>query len=201
MKISKSSKATNYRKIYESHFGSIPTDEFGRSYEIHHIDGNHSNNDINNLKAVTIQDHYDLHYQQGDYQACVAIAIRMRLTPDVISSLASLANKSKVVNGTHHWLSKKHSENTRYLNNKRYAEGNHPVQQPKEIERIKSFVENNEHHWQSAKHRESTTRRNLERVANGTHPSQIKRTCEHCGTTCGLPVYGRLHGDKCRRRA
>ena len=52
----------NYRKIYEDHYGQIPLDEEGRSYDIHHIDGNHNNNDISNLKAVTIQEHYDIHY-------------------------------------------------------------------------------------------------------------------------------------------
>ena len=37
-----------HRKIYEQYHGiKIPKD-----MEIHHIDGNHSNNDINNLKLV-----------------------------------------------------------------------------------------------------------------------------------------------------
>jgi hypothetical protein len=31
----------NYRKIYENHNGIIPKDSDGRTYEIHHIDGNH----------------------------------------------------------------------------------------------------------------------------------------------------------------
>ena len=43
-----------YRKIYENHYGTIPKDENGRSYEIHHIDVNHSNNDLHNLKLVSI---------------------------------------------------------------------------------------------------------------------------------------------------
>ena len=55
-----------YRKIYESHNGPIPKEDNGRSYEIHHIDGNHFNNDPSNLKAVSIQEHYDIHYSQGD---------------------------------------------------------------------------------------------------------------------------------------
>ena len=32
-----------HRKIYQEKFGPIPKDEKGRSYEIHHIDGNHKN--------------------------------------------------------------------------------------------------------------------------------------------------------------
>jgi hypothetical protein len=33
-----------YRKIYEQNYGHIPKDSAGRTYEIHHIDGNHKNN-------------------------------------------------------------------------------------------------------------------------------------------------------------
>ena len=31
---------TNYRKIYEKVYGPIPREDNGRSFEIHHIDGN-----------------------------------------------------------------------------------------------------------------------------------------------------------------
>ena len=43
----------NYRKIWEQHFGPIPRDQDGRSYEIHHIDGNRSNNNIEKLPIST----------------------------------------------------------------------------------------------------------------------------------------------------
>lgn len=55
-----------YRKIWESYYGPIPTDSNGRSYEIHHIDGNRNNNDISNLKCLSIKEHYNVHYQQQD---------------------------------------------------------------------------------------------------------------------------------------
>lgn len=77
----------HHRKIWETHFGAIPKDKFGRTYEIHHIDGNHSNNDINNLKCVSIQEHYDMHYNQGDYGACVLIAKRMSLPTTYLSDI------------------------------------------------------------------------------------------------------------------
>lgn len=48
-------KTDDYRKIYENHSGSIP-----KGYEIHHIDGNHSNNIPSNLMAVTAEEHYNL---------------------------------------------------------------------------------------------------------------------------------------------
>ena len=66
-----------YRKIWESINGPIPKDQNGKSYEIHHIDGDRTNNHISNLRLVTMQEHYEIHYNQGDYGACQAIAMRM----------------------------------------------------------------------------------------------------------------------------
>lgn len=94
----------NYRKIYEQHYGPIPKDDNGRSYEIHHIDGNHYNNDISNLKCVSIQEHYNIHYSQGDYKACLLISRAMTISLEEKSKLASLAAKKAIDNGTHHFL-------------------------------------------------------------------------------------------------
>lgn len=91
----------NYRKIYENHYGPIPKDEIGRSYEIHHIDGNHSNNDPTNLKCVSMQEHYDIHYSQGDHYACLRIAEKLKLSNEEISNLATMNNLKRVKNGTH----------------------------------------------------------------------------------------------------
>lgn len=76
-----------YRKIWEDHFGKIPKDIDGRTYEIHHKDGNNKNNSIENLLCISIKEHYKIHYEQGDYGACVMIAKRMNLPPDYISSI------------------------------------------------------------------------------------------------------------------
>lgn len=77
----------HYRKIWETTNGTIPKDEFGRSYEIHHKDGNRENNELENLICVTIQEHYDIHYKQGDYGACVMIAKRMDMPPEYLSEI------------------------------------------------------------------------------------------------------------------
>lgn len=77
----------NYRKIWKNHYGPIPKDKNGRSYEIHHKDGNHKNNEISNLSLLTIEEHYDIHYSQGDWGACVCIAKRMKLSPEYISDI------------------------------------------------------------------------------------------------------------------
>ena len=78
-----------HRLIWESVNGPIPKDLQGRSYEIHHIDGNHNNNDISNLQLVTIQEHYDIHSLQEDWNACVLIGLRLDKTPEEISKLNS----------------------------------------------------------------------------------------------------------------
>ena len=65
------------RNIWLQHHEYIPKDVNGKSYEIHHIDGNHENNDINNLLAIPINMHYEIHYLQNDYLACNLIAERI----------------------------------------------------------------------------------------------------------------------------
>ena len=90
-----------YRKIWESINGPIPKDQNGKSYEIHHIDGDRTNNHISNLRLVTMQEHYEIHYNQGDYGACQAIAMRMNLMVDDLSEKCSKLAKLRVLNGTH----------------------------------------------------------------------------------------------------
>lgn len=77
----------NYRKLWESHNGPIPKDSEGFSYEIHHIDGNHSNNDINNLSLLTIREHLDIHLKQEDWFAAALIAKRIGMGPEYSSNL------------------------------------------------------------------------------------------------------------------
>lgn len=76
-----------HRKLWENIHGKIPVDVNGRTYEIHHLDGNHNNNDIENLACLSIDDHYKIHYDNGDYGACVMIAKRMLVSPEFISNI------------------------------------------------------------------------------------------------------------------
>lgn len=84
---------SDYRKIWEESNGQIPVDEGSRSYEIHHINGNREDNRLENLRCVSIQEHYDIHLSQGDYGAAAAIAARMKVSPEELSRLSSLAGK------------------------------------------------------------------------------------------------------------
>lgn len=103
-----------YRKIWESHNGPIPVDEDGRSYEIHHKDGNHANNDIKNLVCVSIKEHYDIHFTQGDYAACHLIAKRMAKTSDELSKIVSDLNKKRT-GEKNPFYGKKHTKETKEI--------------------------------------------------------------------------------------
>lgn len=116
-------KATaNYRKIWSDHFGPIPKDEFNRSYEIHHIDGNRSNNDISNLQCVTLREHYDIHASQGDWGACLKIAHRAGISPEEHSAAATAHNINRVANGTHPFMTREDGTN---IQTDRVEDGTH----------------------------------------------------------------------------
>jgi hypothetical protein len=202
----------NYRKIYETYYGPIPTDDSGRTHEIHHMDGNHNNNNITNLKLVTIKEHYDIHYSQRDWGACQAIALRLEQSSENISKLSSKSNQERVLNGTHHLLggsqqraawSKRREEGTDSYNGDRSvlrksalaqtAAGNNAlvggeVQRKNNQLRIK----NGTHHLLGSAH-------NKKRLAAGNHPSQIKTSCLLCRaliTAGGMSQH--FGGKKCR---
>jgi hypothetical protein len=163
-----------YRKIYENHVGSIPKDETGRSYDIHHKDGDHSNSHYTNLVALTIKDHYDAHYANNDWAACLIMSARMSLSAKAKSELAKQSVARQLTNDKHAWKGGNHQRN---LALKRSLDGSHPFLGG-EIQR--------EH--------------NLRRIADGSHPFTKKQTCEHCGKQANLGMYARWHGDNCKHK-
>ena len=82
----------NYRKLWEQTHGPIPKDEFGRTYDIHHIDGNRKNNSIDNLICLSLEDHYKIHLKQfegtkseKEYASLVFLSNRLNKSTDVIT--------------------------------------------------------------------------------------------------------------------
>ena len=104
--MSKNIYTSNYRKIWSDINGPIPKDHENRSYEIHHIDSNKSNNIISNLVCVSIQEHYYIHLSQNDYGACLSMQKRMKLSPKEISNIATLHNFKRVKKGIHPFQNK-----------------------------------------------------------------------------------------------
>ena len=119
---------SDYRKIYQEHYGPIPVDESGRTYEIHHIDGNRNNNSITNLKAVSIQEHFQIHFNQGDWNACLRIGAKMRIPHDELRRLAKESATQLVASGRHYWKSPEHSERTRERMRHLASIGHHAAQ-------------------------------------------------------------------------
>lgn len=84
----------NYRKIWETYNGSIPD-----GYEIHHIDGDRQNNDISNLICLSLKEHYEVHYNQGDWLACAIMSERMKLSQEERKSIHKKAMESRDQSG------------------------------------------------------------------------------------------------------
>lgn len=174
-----------YRKIWEQHNGPIPKEADGRSYEIHHLDGNHSNNDISNLKYVTIHEHYDIHFSQGDYGACRKMAIRMKMSAELISELATLNNLKRSKEGTNPF-------NGPNINRKRLENGTHHLIGDKNP--VHEKIKNGTHNFIGDSNPVRT------QLKNGTHSSQKETKCLNCGRMIkGATAYKRFHGDKCKK--
>jgi hypothetical protein len=146
-----------YRKIYENHHNMIPKDESGRTYDIHHIDGNHGNNSPENLVALSIQDHYDIHYNNGDVGACLIMADRMKISPEERSRLGSLANKI-----IHERLGKDHPIIKN--NTERLLDGTHNLLGANNP--VHELVANGEHHWLGG---DLQKKQQNQRVTDGIH--------------------------------
>ena len=74
----------DYRKLYERYYKC----SLLKGVDIHHIDGDHNNNDPSNLKAVTLNEHYNIHKEQKDYYAAYLIGRRMKIKPEDWSQMA-----------------------------------------------------------------------------------------------------------------
>lgn len=176
----------NYRKIYTNHFGPIPKDNDGRTYDVHHIDGNRNNNSINNLIALTIQEHYEIHYWQEDWHACHRLATKMKLSPEEISEIARMLANERVANGTHNFLGGSVQSGTA---KKLLKNGTH------------NFLTDNPVHKQLANGTHNLSgpdNPTHKRIENGTHHFLTPWKCEHCNKEGKGPGYNRWHGENCK---
>jgi len=114
-----------YRKLYENYYGAIPKDDDGRSYDVHHIDGNSDNNCKENLVALSIKEHYKVHYDQKDWGSCWSISLRMKISPEEKSEIAKKIATQRVSDGTNYFVSKENAERMRLIQNERSANGTH----------------------------------------------------------------------------
>ena len=173
----------SYRKIWEAHYGPIPKDQI---YDIHHIDGDRSNNDISNLRLVTPREHYDIHYAQGDWAACYILAQQrlnknlLNVTTEELSNLASKAAKKRVANGTHHFLIGGPREDLKGDNN--------PMRRPdvakKQGDTMRGIPKPESHV--------------LSMKLSAQKRAQRKITCEYCKKSMNDLNYNKWHGKNCK---
>ena len=148
---------TLYRKIYEQHYGPIPVDEDGRTYDIHHIDGDLTNNDINNLVALSIREHYETHYKNGDVGACLIMSDRMKVSPEERSRLSSESNRINHQRlGSEHPIIKN--------NNERLLNGTHNLLG--DSNPVHKMIDDGTHHWLGG---ELQREQQNKRVEDGVH--------------------------------
>jgi len=203
----------NYHKIYKNHHGPIPKEPNGRSFEIHHIDGNHFNNNPNNLIAVTLQEHYDIHESQGDIGACFLMAKqRKMLSPEELSELSTKVQKKRVENGSHNFLDKTVAK-ARAL--KRVKEHNHPFLKRNngtsiQTDRVDAGTHNflggeisraiNEKRVTKRTHNLLGSNMVEYQKKNGTHPTQLKVSCLGCRNVIVLANFLRhVNGKNCKK--
>jgi hypothetical protein len=204
---------TIYRRIYEQHFGPIPRDEDGRTYDVHHIDGNRKNNDPSNLVALSIKEHYKVHHEQGDYGAALRIIARMRVPPELLSELGRKNVEDQVAKGKHPFLG---GEVQRKSNIKRIEEGTHNFLEEgfsskynrKRVEEgthnllgennpVHKKIAAGTHHFQNKEWHEQKMKKIF---VEGKHPSQIKKSCPHCGNLFSVNTFIK-HVNACKSRS
>lgn len=165
----------SYRSVYRKHYGEIPKDAKGRSYDIHHKDGNHRNNHPSNLIAIPLEEHYAIHLSQGDHRACALIALRMDNDTKKVSEMASIAARKRVSDGTHHWL----TGISQTISNRRR-------------------VEDGTHHLLNSDMQKINAKK---RIDEGSHNFLKGATCPHCGHTGkNSAAMIRWHFEHCKRK-
>ena len=181
----------NHRKIYEDNFGPIPRDKDGKSYEIHHRDGNHENNDPANLQLVSMQEHYDIHYKQEDWGACYLLARKMHFSHDELSAIATKNNLARSKNGTNPFLGGKIQSKTQ---RRLVKEGKHHFLGGK---LQKDLVAKGMHHFQD---RAKAKERAIKRVKEGKCYLSQKAvvTCPRCLKSGDIGNMIRWHFNNCK---
>jgi hypothetical protein len=163
---------SQYRKIYNNHNGPIPIDHKGRTFDIHHLDGNRENNLPENLIAVSIEEHYNIHKLQGDWGACFKLAQKLSLSPKELSEIARLSAFRRVEKGEHPFLGKT-------INESRIKNGTHNLL-GLTYKKLKDGTHN---------------------FLGDSNPSKIKFTCPHCNKTGGgKSAMFRFHFDNCKNK-
>lgn len=176
----------NYRKLWIKTYGAIPVDKEGRSFEIHHIDGNRKNNSLSNLQCLSIDDHFYLHYSKGEFYAAHLISQRMKNSPVKISQF-QLNEEAK-----------------RKIRESKLGDRN-PMRNPAVAQKVANALRGRKKAKEADIKRLETARKNgtLKRTAETKlkmkKPKQ-KIICPHCKLEGGFPQMKRWHFNNCKQK-
>ena len=206
----------NYRKIWESHHGPIPNDQL---YDIHHVDGNRSNNNISNLQLVTLQEHYDIHFAQGNYWACQAISIRLKIPQDEQVRLYKLAAQERTgiprpdIMGDKNPMRRPEVALAQSHAKKGILKADSTKKSMSESAKVRAAIKYHceycnanvsklnylRWHGNNCVNSNTPKPRITNFVLNNPNNQSIK--CEHCGKIVITSNYYRWHGDNCNKSA
>jgi hypothetical protein len=185
----------HYRQIWEQTNGPIHIDEQGRPYEIHHIDGNRKNNDLSNLKCVTVEEHYNIHLEQKDYYAAFIIGQRLNRSIeelDEIKRQMSLAKKGRPSSFT----GKKHSEESKRKMSESAKRRGIPEERQKRMALARVGVKrgpfSDEH-----KAKLSASHKGKPNKHKGVPYGVVE--CPHCSKIGGAPGMKKHHFNNCEK--
>lgn len=176
----------NYRKIWVKANGPIPVDAEGRSYEIHHIDGNRSNNNLDNLLCLSIKDHFELHYNKGEYFAANLISQRLG-KPLETGITYTMTERQKTS-----------------LRESKLGDRN-PMKNPETRKKVSDALRGRKKPVEVEAKRLTTRKNNGKPWHTQETKLKMKKpkekvVCNHCGIVGGISQMKRWHFDNCKQK-
>jgi hypothetical protein len=204
----------NHRIIWERAHGK----KLDPGYHVHHVDGNPFNNSLDNLIALTAKEHYDVHFKQGDYSACILLARSAEISLEELAfiqrehGLKCANNKSGVHSES--FDRKNHLENIW----KHYRPGRKPVTNGELVFKFKTDLEvenflKENNTWRKGlpdKHKkglslskkrltsQEASKISLSRLQQGTHNFLTEYVCPYCNKKGKGPMMKRWHFENCK---
>jgi len=204
---------TPHRRIFKKANGRAPK----RGYHIHHIDGDWTNNSPENLAELSPLDHFQVHFNQEDWGACVNLA-----------RVADISVEELIIAQREHGLQcvergigihNKDWDHQSVIANiwKNHRPGRKPVTDGTDIikfktdDEVEQFLSSHPNWRRGSTDRakqglkksnrritsEESTQLARQRLVNGTHNFITEYVCPHCGKVGKGPMMKRWHFDNC----
>ena len=204
-----------HRRAWKRHYGRFPR----CGYHLHHVDGDSNNNSVSNLVELTPQQHFEVHYHQQDWYACIKLSSAAKVTPELLADIQRRHGRRCFEKklGIHD------PSFDKAANTKRMWKENPPGRKPvtngiatiklRTEEDVRAFLETNTE-WRkglppSSKIGLRLSKRRIDteeakelaatRLARGTHNFTQPLICPHCNTQGKGSVMNRWHFNNCKK--